>query len=435
MTHHNIIVENWRRHINEEMTNTIYLFENNQPKKTNLKKLIKTRNDGKIDNVKLISIINESIEYEAREFLINEGIGDMLKKAGFKMRKKLYTFFYSKAGAYFKSLAGQDKKVNKSVQQHFKKAMKELESGNKKTALKLLGQSGLKTAFKGISVLFKAIKLVIKGLGKIIGVVGKFLKFPPVKIAIIGLLVLSLFKVATITGGMVVAAKIANHTTSLITGKSAVGHAVSKGIDKLKGSDEPEKLNEAEDVLVDIGDLMRIYDAKAIKVAIINLAKELDGKEVFSIQNMEKLQYKNEAGETINYDNFNVEYFDKVLGTQMKTLNALQANLTAIESGASTDTLTAKEDVADLMAASLKAAAMHCKTDPASCEGVDELSSSIKIAWSGTVEASIKHVNVMNQIGDQIESMDLKTDVSSQIGKQVVTGLKESKRKIKVKII
>jgi len=435
MPNHKLIMENWRRHIDKELVNTIYLFENNQPKKTNLKKLIKARDDGKIDNVKLISIINESIEYETREFLINEGIGDMVKKAGFSIRKKLYTFFYSKAAAYFKSLAGQDKKVNTSVQQHFQKAMEELKSGNKESALKLLGSAGLKVAFKGIGLLFKAIKLVVKGLGKVISVVGKFLMFPPVKIAIIGLLVLSLFKVATITSGMMVAAKIANHTTTLITGKSAVGHAVSKGIDKLKDSGEEEQLNEAEDLLVDIGDLLKIYDAKTIKVAIINLAKELDGKEIFSIQNAEALQYKSETGEVLTYENFNVEYFDKVLGTQMKTLSALQANLTAIESGAATDALTAKEDVANLMTASLKAAAMHCKTDPASCEGVDELSSAIKIAWSGTVETSTEHVNTMHSIGDQVESMDLFHTTSAQIGKQVVTGLKESKRKIKVKII
>ena len=83
-----MIMENFRRYSNEEDIQRVYLLEEGKVhKETSLSTLIEMRDNGEIDTLQLVDLINESAEYEVEQILLEEGkVGEFIKGAKEKIK-------------------------------------------------------------------------------------------------------------------------------------------------------------------------------------------------------------------------------------------------------------------------------------------------------------------------------------------------------------
>ena len=425
-----MIMENFRRFVDEDEQNdkVFILKEGKVEKQTNLSLLIEERDKGQINTLELIELLNESTEYEFNQLIKEEAeVADkdlsalgyarkhgVKKAAKFIFRKKLFTLFYKKMTSYVRALGGQEKKTEVPIQKLFAQAKAALKAGNKKQALKLLGTAGFKAALKPVRILFKAIKAVLKGVLWLVKKLGKYMRNPVARVIMIGLLCLCMFQVVTITGAVVVGAKIANQATALITGKTAIGHGVGKAAAAGVGA---VKKALTEDVF-DVADVLSSMNADELGAAIIKIASEIEGQPIASSVEDVELQYEGPDGELIQGGETTITYADKALGAQLDALGVMKLALAKAEAGETLETAEVGEETAAAIRASADSAVAHCEWDPAACEGAGEYAATIKEVWGGTVDSEL--TDIMHQQGDEI--MQVQQSVSKVSGDTVVTG-------------
>ena len=457
-----MIMENFRRFTNEEASEKIFLLkEGKVQKQTTLSELIKKRDVGKINNLKLIDALNESIEYEFKQLVeteskdltkneIHELFGSDKKRqakwdkiaAGedeeaqeggkegkktlkYKFREKVWKFFYSKATAYIKSISGQDKNTTKSLRQRFSAATQALQAGDTKKALKLFSTASLKAIAKPVGMFFKMLAKVLQGALRLMGWIGKILKYPLVRSAFMVFLIIVAFNAVTVGGAVIAAAKVANHTTALITGKTATGHIAGKaaaGAGKMvrKALTKEEMLSESED-LVDIATILGELNLDELNVALIAAAERLEGMEIAMDSESYFVEYEmyGPDGEVIAVDESVFTYADKTQEAQYKAFGALKIAMREIEKSGDVEGIGGvTEATAQALNQAKEAALFHCENDPASCAGARPFADSIGDFWSGHVK-----VSTFDFIQEtENEAFEVVTGTSQQSGIIQVTG-------------
>ena len=428
-----LIMENFRRYANEEDIERVYLLEEGKVhKETRLSTLIEMRDNGEIDTLQLVDLINESAEYEVDQLLLEQGkVGKFLKgakeKVKYVFREKMLTFMYSKVAAHLKATYGQDKKAVNTIHSRLTQASAALKSGNTKEAMKLLSVAAFKAALKPIALLLKALGKIVKGILWLASKLGGLFKYPLVRIILIGALCVILSQAVTVGAAVAAGAKVTNQVTALATGKTAIGHGMKAagqaGKKAVRGAlTKEEQLNEVEDI-INIASVLGDLNLDSIGAAIIGAAARLEDAEVLEQVEMGYLEYEGPDGELIQTSSAVFSTADTALSAEMSSVGIMKFALQHIQRGGDLEELGGvSEAVGEAMQAAAKAAQMHCQNDPAACAGAEQLSATINEIWSGTVEGEL--TDMIIQRGDEVT--ELLHSVSKSTGLASVTGGEEA---------
>ncbi|MBT6045425.1 MAG: hypothetical protein HOG49_01270 [Candidatus Scalindua sp.] len=430
-----MIMENFRRYSNEEDIQRVYLLEEGKVhKETSLSTLIEMRDNGEIDTLQLVDLINESAEYEVEQILLEEGkVGEFIKgakeKIKYAFREKMLTFMYSKVAAYLRATFGQEKKATIKIQKQLSQATEALKSGNIKEAMKLMGGAAFRAALKPIALFLKGLGKVVKGILWIVGKLGKMFRYPLVRVILIAFLVVVAFKAVAVGAVVVAGAKVANQITALATGETAISHGIkATGRAALGALSAPEQqLNEIED-LESIASILGDIDFDSLGAAIISAAANLEGAEVYTETEMTSLAYMGPDGEVIETTTAVFSTADEALSAQMGSIGLMKLALQHIQQGGDLAEISGgvSEAGADAMRTAAQVAQEHCAADAAACDGVAELASTIKELWSGTVDRELFTAAIEG--GD--EAMRIAHSLTNTSGVSSVTGGAEAAAQI-----
>jgi len=426
-----LIMENFRRYTNEEDIERVYLLEEGKVhKETKLSTLIEMRDNGEIDTLQLVDLINESAEYEVEQLLLEQeqpsepgaskpaARGKGMKYA---FREKILTFMYSKVGAHLKATFGQDKKAVGGIQKRLSQAKSALQNGNVQEALKLLSVAAFKAVLKPIALLVKALGKIVKGILAIVGKLGPIFKHPLVRLILIGALCVTMFQAVTMGTAVVAGLKVVNQAAALATGKTAIAHGVGAAGQSAMGALREEvQLNEAED-LINIASILGDLELDSLGAAIIAAAAKLENVEVLDYNEMTELEYLGPDGELIQTVKAVFTTADEALGAQMDSIGIMKTALNHIQRGGELEELGGvPEAVGEAMKAAATAAKLHCQSDPAACAGAEQLANTIQEIWSGTVHAD--HFDMIiqdaNGVTELVHQFSQSVGVSSVAGGQ-----------------
>jgi hypothetical protein len=301
----------------------------------------------------------------------------------------------------------------------------------------------MKMLIAGLKFLGKALLAVVQGIAALVKKAGKLFQHPVVKVIIIACLLAAFATMATTVGpaAAMIAGPgrgLASRALKATTGKGLAGQAlagagkVAKAAGKAAfGTDEEGQMLQEAEGLVEIADIIGELDADTIGAAIIKLASDLEGKEVWSTSAMHQVssftQKAGEAEEGFEKSTFLRQFADESLGLQSDALSNLKMIHQSMLQG-EMDMYTATggagpagwtKDLAKVMQSAVKVAANHCKEDPTACEGASGLAETVKQTWSGIVKSEVtayaKETNKM--ISDFVEQ------TGSQVGADVVAPL------------
>lgn len=454
-----LIMESWRNFTeisNEEIVmspadlDRVHLLkEGKLTGETTISLLIERYEKDEITGLQAAQIINESIEYEYS--LLPEGIVDDIvsglgkgvekmqagaRKARDVAKEKFFNVIYGGVGKFLKYLAAQKQKAAAATTGHLQKIQVAAKKKDVKAVAQLTAGAGLKLLVKGLKFLGKALMVVVKGIAGLIQKAGRLMQHPAVKVLVIVCL-LAAFATMVTTAGPVAAMVagpgrgLASQALKATTGKGLAGQAIA-GAGKVAkvagkaafGTDEKgEMLQEAEE-LIGLADIIGDLDIDTIGAAIVKLAADLEGKEVFSVSTMSQMatsvQKAGEAEEYVEKSKYLKIFADEALGLQSDALGNLQDIHQKMMQGELDQLMHGgwSKDLAEVMQSAIKVAANHCKEDPTACEGASALGATIKQTWSGIVESETMSVATQSNkmVSDLISTSGTQTGATT-VGK------------------
>ena len=436
-----VIMENFRRYSddvkNEKDIERMYLLrEGRDPQETTLTELLEKRDRGEINFVELVDLMEQSMNYEYDQLVQTEskgltegeihelfgkkrqekwakiaagedeapqrraptGGGKEKKTIKFAVREKLLTFVYSKVAAAVKSMKGQDEKSLGAVTNNMAKAQAAFKSGNGKEGLKLLSIGAFKAALKPVKLLFQGILKLVGYIAAAVKKVGPLFKHPVVRVLFIGVALLGLLQVTTVSGAVFASYKVVNKVATLATGQSltgravgAVGKAAVQGAAGAIGLEEIEQLNELEEEgLISFAEILGELGANDVAAALIKLGAQLEGQDMLQYGEDDIWEFGDESGDVISLEKTTFATSNEALAAEMGAFGNLRDLLKALQSGdMDPSEMGADPAVAEAMEKALAAGQAACVDDPAHCEGVQELTKAIREEWSGHIKGDI----------------------------------------------